>query len=126
MTFGAQLTPRAEQTEVVCMPRSYQGREWCRVRKSIRWFESASKLGRSRRVGRGVHKLGRSLGCQPIVIVGSPGDTAWEGRGYRLGEHVIRNATDLVCVMPLTPGAPIIKIPRSPAALMRQRPGASI
>ena len=63
-------------------------------------------------------------GCQPIVIVGSPGDTAWEGRGYRLGEHVIRNASDLDCVMPLTPGAPIIKIPRSPAALMRQRPDA--
>jgi hypothetical protein len=61
-------------------------------------------------------------GCQPIVIVGSPGDTPWEGRGYRLGNHVIRNAADLDCVLPLTPGAPIIKIPRSPAALMKKRP----
>lgn len=61
-------------------------------------------------------------GCQPIVIVGLPGDTAWEGRGYRLGDHVIRNAADLDCVIPLSPGAPIIKIPRSPAALMKKRP----
>jgi len=34
-------------------------------------------------------------GCQDIVIVGEPGDVPWEGRGYRLGEHVIRNAQDL-------------------------------
>jgi len=65
-------------------------------------------------------------GCQPIVIVGSAGDTAWEGRGYRLGEHVIRNASDLECVMPLTPGVPIIRIPRSPSALMRKRSNANI
>ncbi len=61
-------------------------------------------------------------GCQPIVVVGSPGDAAWQGRGYRLGDHVIRNARDLDCVFPLSPGSPLLKIPASPAALMTRRP----
>lgn len=60
-------------------------------------------------------------GCQPIVVVGAPGDTPWPGRGYRLGDHVIRNARDLDCVLPLAPGSAIIKIPASPAALMKRR-----
>jgi hypothetical protein len=34
-------------------------------------------------------------GCQTLVIIGDPGGRAWEGRGYRLGSSVIRNAVDL-------------------------------
>jgi len=61
-------------------------------------------------------------GCQQIVIVGSPGDAPWEARGYRLGDHVIRNARDLDCVLPLLPGSAVLKIPASSAALMKSRP----
>jgi hypothetical protein len=28
-------------------------------------------------------------GCQPIVVFGTPGDSQWPSRGYRMGEHVI-------------------------------------
>ena len=35
-------------------------------------------------------------GCQPLVVVGRPGVVAWPGRGYRLGEHVVRNVRDIV------------------------------
>lgn len=34
-------------------------------------------------------------GCQPLVVVGRPGVVAWPGRGYRLGDHVIRNVRDV-------------------------------
>jgi hypothetical protein len=68
-------------------------------------------------------------GCQPIVVVSKPGDTAWPGRGYRLGPHVIRNACDLVLpVISLSNPAflpPAVLIPASKAALMRQRPDAT-
>jgi hypothetical protein len=68
-------------------------------------------------------------GCQPIVVVSKPGDTAWPGRGYRLGPHVVRNACDLVLpVISLSNPAfvpPSVLIPASKAALMRQRPDAT-
>lgn len=35
-------------------------------------------------------------GCLPIVVIGRPGVVAWEGRGYRLGEHVVRNVRDII------------------------------
>ncbi len=67
-------------------------------------------------------------GCQPIVVVSKPGDTAWPGRGYRLGPHVIRNACDLqLPVISLTNPVlvpPAVLIPASKAALMRQCPDA--
>jgi hypothetical protein len=59
-------------------------------------------------------------GCQRIVVVGEPGQNPWQGRGYRMGPYVIRNASDLVAVVPHT-GARLL-IPASPAALMQQRP----
>jgi hypothetical protein len=34
-------------------------------------------------------------GCQPIVVIGRPGTVAWPGRGYRLGDYVIRNVRDI-------------------------------
>jgi hypothetical protein len=34
-------------------------------------------------------------GCEPILIVTTPGVVPWEGRGYRLGDWVIRNPGDL-------------------------------
>ena len=59
-------------------------------------------------------------GCQPLVVVGRPGDSPWPGRGYRLGEHVVRNANDLVLRVD---GATVpVLIPASPAALMKSRP----
>jgi pimeloyl-ACP methyl ester carboxylesterase len=35
-------------------------------------------------------------GCQAMVVVGRPGNVAWPGRGYRLGDHVIRNVRDVI------------------------------
>src|SRR5262245_5075006 len=35
------------------------------------------------------------MGCQRIVVVGTPGGVPWPGRGYRLGRYTIRNAGDL-------------------------------
>jgi hypothetical protein len=67
--------------------------------------------------------------CQAIVVVSKPGDTAWPGRGYRLGPHLIRNACDLLLpVISLSNPAlvpPAVLIPASKAALMRQRPDAT-
>jgi hypothetical protein len=59
-------------------------------------------------------------GCQPIVIVSPPGDEPWEGRGYRLGPHVIRNAQDLV--LPVIGSGNSVLIPASKSALMTRRP----
>jgi hypothetical protein len=59
-------------------------------------------------------------GCQPIVVVGVPGETPWPGRGYRLGAHVIRNAQDLrITVAGVSHD---LGIPASRAALMKKRP----
>lgn len=57
-------------------------------------------------------------GCQTIVVVGEPGDAPWEGRGYRLGPHVIRNPQDLY--LPI--GFSLVLIPASNAALMKRCP----
>jgi hypothetical protein len=54
-------------------------------------------------------------GCQVIVIIGEPDGAPQEGRGYRLGPHVIRNASDLF--LPIGNG--VVTIPASRAALMR-------
>jgi hypothetical protein len=59
-------------------------------------------------------------GCQQIVVVGQPGEAAWEGRGYRLGSHVIRNANDLF--LPIIGTGRDVLIPASKAALMKERP----
>jgi DNA-directed RNA polymerase subunit M/transcription elongation factor TFIIS len=58
-------------------------------------------------------------GCQRIVLVGQPGEQAWDGRGYRLGPHVIRNAADLLLPIVGSPGT--VLVPASPAALMEER-----
>ncbi|MEZ9319350.1 toll/interleukin-1 receptor domain-containing protein [Vibrio sp. 10N.286.51.E5] len=62
-------------------------------------------------------------GCQPIVVVGRPGIVAWPGRGYRLGDHVIRNVKD-VLVKTNDMAVPIVLDGRQ-AALMKTRPKAS-
>lgn len=57
-------------------------------------------------------------GCQPIAVVSRPGIVAWPGRGYRLGTHVIRNASDITI---LASGmAKALLIPASQAALMKR------
>ncbi len=59
--------------------------------------------------------------CQVLVVVSVPGGSPWPGRGYRVGNHVIRNASDLFLAIP---GAVAqVLIPASPAALMKSRPG---
>jgi hypothetical protein len=55
-------------------------------------------------------------GCQPIAVVSRPGIVAWPGRGYRLGNHVIRNASDITILV----GGMLI--PASQAALMKVFP----
>jgi hypothetical protein len=62
-------------------------------------------------------------GCQPIVVVGKPGLTAWEGRGYRLGDFVIRNVRDLM-VQTEDVAVPMV-LPARTAALMKKRPNSS-
>lgn len=59
-------------------------------------------------------------GCQQIAVVGESGEAAWEGRGYRLGHHVIRNANDLF--LPIIGTERDVLIPASKAALMKERP----
>ena len=55
------------------------------------------------------------VGCGPILIVSSPGVVPWEGRGYRLGDWMLRNPSDLFCQgRGMSPAA---KIPASPHAL---------
>ncbi|MCA3903890.1 hypothetical protein JKP31_21770 [Vibrio vulnificus] len=56
-------------------------------------------------------------GCHSIVVVGSPEDSVWVGRGYRLGNFVLRNAQDLY--LPVRKGCPPVLIPASKAALMK-------
>jgi hypothetical protein len=59
-------------------------------------------------------------GCQPIAVISRPGIVAWPGRGYRLGSHVIRNASDIIIS---TSGmAKSLLIPASQAALMKVCP----
>ena len=59
-------------------------------------------------------------GCQIILVVGRPRSQAWQGRGYRLKDYVIRNARDLF--LKINPQGPAVLIPASPAALMAQQP----
>ena len=59
-------------------------------------------------------------GCQRLVVVSAPGSTAWPGRGYRHGAHVIRNASDLYLTLP---GATKqVLITASPEALKKGPP----
>lgn len=62
-------------------------------------------------------------GCQILVVVSAPGDSPWPGRGYRLGDHVIRNASDLFLAIPGS--VTRVLIPASPAALMKARPATA-
>jgi len=62
-------------------------------------------------------------GCQIILVVGRPGSQAWQGRGYRLKNYVIRNTRDLF--VKIDPQGPAVLIPASPAALMVQQPEGS-
>ena len=59
-------------------------------------------------------------GCQPIVVVSRPGLVAWPGRGYRLGDYVVRNAGNIQ--ISIDKAKPKVLIPASPAALMKTRP----
>jgi hypothetical protein len=54
------------------------------------------------------------FGCGPVLIVSAPGTAPWEGRGYRMGDWVVRNPTDLF-FQPSGAQVPV-KLPASPAA----------
>jgi hypothetical protein len=59
-------------------------------------------------------------GCQPILVISVPGDEPWEGRGYRMGDWVLRNPDDLIFRLIDEDGDPhrtTILLPASPAAL---------
>lgn len=53
---------------------------------------------------------------QTLVIIGvpNPDDQPWPGRGYRIGDFVLRNAVDIVIAVP---GATRLKFNTSPHAL---------
>src|SRR5437763_477761 len=58
-------------------------------------------------------------GCQAILVIGLPGERPWPGRGYRMGNFVLRNVADLLFRMIDQTGAPVggtVRIPASPAA----------
>ncbi len=55
-------------------------------------------------------------GCQIIAVVSRPGIEAWQGRGYRLNDYVVRNARDMV----LNIGRGVL-MPASPAALKTKK-----
>ena len=59
-------------------------------------------------------------GCQPILVIGKTRTDPWPGRGYRLGEHVLRNPADLYVT--LGGASNVVLLPASPAALMKQKP----
>lgn len=61
-------------------------------------------------------------GCQPLVVVGRPGEAAWPGRGMRLGDHVVRNVRDII--LKTDEMAISLVIDASNAALMKKRPEA--
>lgn len=59
-------------------------------------------------------------GCQPILIIGAPGNRPWTGRGYRMGNFVVRNPSDLDVPVLGHDGNPLevaVRLPASPAAL---------
>jgi hypothetical protein len=58
--------------------------------------------------------------CQPLLIIGAPSERPWPGRGYRMGDFVLRNADDLSFRLISQAGQPVggvIRFPASPAAL---------
>ncbi len=61
-------------------------------------------------------------GCQIVLVVSRPDPSGkpWPGRGYRLGDWVIRNATDLKVHIPGKIGG--LLFPASPATLDTVRP----
>jgi hypothetical protein len=59
-------------------------------------------------------------GCQVIVVVSATGDSPWPGRGWSIGNHVIRNARDIHIAVSV--GGPTVLISASPSALMKHRP----
>lgn len=59
-------------------------------------------------------------GCQIVLVVSRSRGDAWLGRGYRLKDHMIRNAHDVF--LKVSPQALDVLIPASPAALMAQPP----
>ncbi|WP_204376188.1 toll/interleukin-1 receptor domain-containing protein [Hymenobacter coccineus] len=61
-------------------------------------------------------------GCQPLVIISRPGIVAWPGRGYKLGNHVVRNAQDLLIKANSTGAA--LSLLASKAALMKKKPNS--
>lgn len=61
-------------------------------------------------------------GCQPLVVVGRPGEVAWPGRGWRLGDRVVRNVRDILW-QTKDMGVPV-RLNACTAALMKKRPDA--
>jgi hypothetical protein len=59
-------------------------------------------------------------GCQVLVVVSKPGLVPWPGRGYRIGDWVIRNVADLF--ISVKGSTSTVLIPASPAALAEHPP----
>src|SRR5438309_2257297 len=59
-------------------------------------------------------------GCQPILVIGPPGTRSWPGRGYRMGNFVLRNPSDVRLRIFDNQGTAVrgeVLLPASPAAL---------
>lgn len=61
-------------------------------------------------------------GCQTILVISRPGVTAWQGRGFRLKDYVIRNASDITIKTENMHTS--LLIPASKAALMKVQPSS--
>jgi hypothetical protein len=56
-------------------------------------------------------------GCMRLVVVGRVGPDKWDGRGYRLGDYVVRNVRDIH--VHIHDGRATLLIPASPEALVK-------
>ncbi len=54
-------------------------------------------------------------GCVPLLVVSPPESSEWPGRGYRLGNWVLRNPADIYFKQPSLKAA--VLLPASPEAL---------
>lgn len=72
--------------------------------------EKRQSLGEARIARGGGETLYMCMeGCQPIVAVGLPDSGPWEGRGYRIGPYILKNAEDLF--IPVTGTGNFIALP---------------
>jgi hypothetical protein len=118
--IGLSLIPSLVRLEDVFSAIDFKGAP----PKDADFVTTCPTCGTEQRLGEGqVARVGSATeytckhGCQPILVIGKVEERPWEGRGYRIKDHVLRNPADIF----LPVGGSGIKIPASPSALMKRR-----